>query len=241
MKAFACTRLVRCLPLAAALLGIGAHADETVRLATREWPPYQFLRDQKIQGSAVRTVECVLAAMNRSYAIDIFPWKRAQKLVENDTYHGFFAASHNIERDRYAVLSSPIAVQARSWYTLAERQLTPESEEFKWKYSVSADAASNMYNWLEINGYRVNTIANSSAQLFAQLLNRRTDAILVNEAVAHDYLQSVSPAMRLRLKKHKTVGVPSNELQLGVYFSKKFLARNPGFLAQFNSKVAACR
>lgn len=56
------------LPIVAALLGIGAHAQETVRLATREWPPYQFFSNHKIQGSAVRTVEC-MTAMNRNYAI----------------------------------------------------------------------------------------------------------------------------------------------------------------------------
>lgn len=242
MKAFIFThRLVCSLPIVAALLGIGAHAEETVRLATREWPPYQFFSNHKIQGSAVRTVECTLTAMNRSYAIGIFPWKRAQKLVEDDTYHGFFSATRNDERSPFATFSAPIGTLARSWYTLTDRQLDPESTDFKQKYTVSAEAGSDMYLWLKANNYRIDSFASSYNQLFAQLLARRVDAILVNETVARDHLQSISPAERDPLKKQRFTLVPEFELQFGVYFSKKFLARNPGFLAQFNSKVAACR
>lgn len=73
-----------------------------------------------------------------------------------------------------------------------------------------------MYLWLKANSYRIDSFASSYNQLFAQLLARRVDAILVNETVARDHLQSISPAERDPLKKQRFTLVPEFELQFGV-------------------------
>lgn len=228
------------LVLAVGLLPVGSHASGRLRLATQESAPYQTARDGRLGGLAVKVVQCVLAKLNQPYMIAEFPWRRAQMLVEAGVYDGFFAASRTPQRDRFAVLSEPIADQSWRWYWLAASKLNPESEAFKASGTVSALASSSMQFWLEQNGYHINSHATTTEQLFAQLMHGRVEAVLSNEAMARDYLKD-SPALPGTLSEQPFTRLTVPELQMGVYFSREYLSRNPNFLAQFNRQIASCR
>ncbi len=229
------------LVLAASCLPARSQTNSMVlRLATQEMPPYQLVLNGKLDGIAVKVVQCVLAKLRQPYMIAEFPWRRAQMLVEAGVYDGFFAASRTSQRDRFAVLSEPIADQSWRWYWPSASKLDPESEQFKANGTVGALAGSSMLNWLVDNNYRISTHATSSEQLFAQLLYGRTDAILSNEAMPRTWLRknAVRPGM---FNEQTFTKVPAANLRLGVYFSREYLTRNPNFLPQFNRHIASCR
>ncbi len=203
-------------------------------LATQEWPPYQTYDNNILNGVAVRVVECALKKMNQPYVINVFPWKRAQMLVEKGKYHGFFAASKNNTRDQYAVQSGVIAAQKWKWYILNDSSLDPGDTSFKEKASVSARAGSNMRSWLEKNGYNVKTQPQTTEVLFRMLEIKRVDAILASEMVAKDVIVKLNLSDKINT-------VLNRNKPLGVYFSKKFLDDYPQFLNQFNELVLECR
>lgn len=230
------------LKISMAIYCLSGHvqASEILRLATQESAPYQTVRGGKLGGLAVKVVQCVLAKLNQPYIVAEFPWRRAQMLVEAGVYDGFFAASRTRQRDRFAVLSEPIADQSWRWYWLAANQLNPESESFKANGTASALASSSMLFWLEQNNYRINSHATTTEQLFAQLMYGRVAAVLSNEAMARDYLKS-GTVLPGTLSEQPFTRLTLPELQLGVYFSRKYLTRNPNFLSQFNRHISSCR
>lgn len=203
-------------------------------LATQQWPPYQTYNNNTLDGIAVRVVKCVLEKMNQPYEIKVYPWKRAQVMVERGKYHGFFAASKNEARDQYAVQSGVIAEQKWNWYVLNDSLLDPGDTSFKKKASVSARAGSNMRKWLEKNGYNIITEPKDTQSLFKILKVKRVDAVLGSELVAKDVIAkfNLSDKIKIVLNRNKP---------LGVYFSKKFLSENPKFLEQFNRLIKECR
>jgi len=88
-----------------------------------------------------------------------------------------------------------------------------------------------MLDWLKENGYNVKAEPPDTEALFKMLLYKRVDAILANNFVAEEIIKKENLAGRLK-------SAIQQDQPLGVYFSKAFLAKNPGFLDEFNAGVA---
>lgn len=211
-------------------------AEVPLVLTTHHLPPYSYKNDAgQIDGLAGRVVACALSSMDRTHAIHFVPWKRAQIAVQKGRAHGFFAASRNAARDKYARMSAIVADQKWTWYTLNETAGDPNSDAFRQTEAVSSFLGANMQAWLQKNNY--NTVAyppQTNEALLDMLLKKRFSAILANDQVM-DRL-AAQEGVTAKLRKFLLQDRP-----LGVYFSKSFLAGEPDFLGRFNAKVAICR
>lgn len=208
---------------------------ETLRLTTHELPPYSFTGSDGLPaGVAVRVVRCAAQSIDQPLQIDFVPWSRAQAMAKEGLADGFFAASHSAERDAYGVLSAIIAPQEWRWYFKAGSGLRPSAEAFRTEARVGSFFGGNMLSWLKENGYRVVASPSSNEQMLQMLMRSRVDAILANNLVMDALL----------VANGLNAGIQSELLQdkpLGVYFSKAFLDRSPGFLPRFNAAVEKCR
>ncbi len=213
-----------------------AWGEPTVRLTTHDLPPYGSYRgaDHRFGGIAVDVVDCVMRKLDRAYRLQVVPWARAQKLVPRGEADGFLAASRNAERDRYATSSVLIAEQEWRWYLMASNPADPRSESFRRTATVGSFIGANMLDWLRENGYRVEAKPGTTEQLLVMLTKGRVDAILANHLVMAELAKKHSLESQLR-------SVLQENRPLGVYFSKVFLEKNPGFLARFDQQVPRCR
>ena len=217
---------------------------EKVTLTTHNLCPYgcyknESLLEKSLQinftGIAVNRVKCALEAMKTPLEILVLPWARAQKYVEFDhNADGFFAASQNDYRDKFAIMSAIIADQKWKWYLLADNPLNPTDKTFKQQARTGAFIGANMLKWLEKNNYNVVTKALNTEVLLEMLLKKRLDAILTNNHVTEALIEKHS--VQDKIKSYVNLNKP-----LGVYFSKKFLLKYPTFLERFNKEILECR
>jgi len=208
--------------------------QDVLLLTTQAWEPYQMESGGVQDGIAVRAVMCILESIGQPYSITFLPWARAQAQVEAGQAHGFFAASQSDKRDAYAQMSEPIAPQQWLWYLLAGSTLDPQDPAFKETNRVTAIAGSNMGSWLQDNDYQIESQPRTTEQLIAMLQQGRVDAVLANELVFSEALQSLGMSadlFRTYVNKDKP---------LGVYFSKVYLQQHPGFLERFNAEIPEC-
>ncbi|WP_235602808.1 hypothetical protein [Piscirickettsia litoralis] len=91
--------------------------------------------------------------MKQPYDIEVVSWSRAQHYVKSGYADGFFAASHNNARDKYATLTYRFVDQYWSWFTLKSKNISKKDLESK-KFKVSSWEKSNSQRWLENNGYK---------------------------------------------------------------------------------------
>lgn len=222
----------------ALLMARPATAEEAaapVRLTTHDLPPYGYFENGQLTGTAVHVVSCVMDRVKRPFQIDVLPWKRAQALVQVGQADGFFAASRNPQRDGYARISITIAEQNWTWFLLKENPHDPDKPDFQDKAVVSSFLGANMQKWLRENGYNLDHSPPSDSRLLLRmLLGGRLDAALANDQVMHALVKKRGVGERIR-------EVLNRSKPLGIYFSKAFLAVNPGFLARFNAEVSDCR
>lgn len=221
----------------ACLFAAGAgFAAEPIRIATHDQAPYgTYLADKTFDGVAVQVVACVLRKMGRAYAVEVYPWERAQRLAERGDVDGFFPATIKPERLVWAEASGVIADQKWVWYLPLESKFDPLSPTFKTMARVGAHFGSNRLKMLEAEHYNVVFKPQTDELLLTGLVRGRADAILGgNLAVAAAMKdQGIDP------KHYRMVVAQDNPLH--AYFGRQFLAANPGFMKQFDSRIASCR
>lgn len=211
-------------------------AQNNILLATHEQEPLTYSSPKgEPLGIAMEPVLKTLRAMNWQAAIEFMPWLRAQELTRSGRVDGFFAASQNEAREGYAVRSEIIAWQRINWYLPRESPLDPEGELFKRTARVCSYLGANMQRWLETEKYLTAEPPADPDQLFLMVLAGRIDGCLANSYNFDNFIAR-HPELQERFKV-----VPQSSNALYVYFSRRFIALNPGFLQEFNEGVAQYR
>ncbi|WP_426417668.1 transporter substrate-binding domain-containing protein [Aestuariirhabdus sp. LZHN29] len=224
--------------LIALLLANTAHSQsnlpDRVTLSTAVIPPYQYTdENNQVAGIATDKVRCILGHMGIELEIELLPWARAQKRVQNGKGDGFYAASENALRNQYATLSAPILQGDWLWYQQPNAKLKTDSGLFRSNARVGTTFGTNMHSWLKGNGYQV-TAHEKLSVLINMLEHGHLDAVLTrsNMFQAAEIPQS---------QKASYVSTVAQSKPLGVYFGHNFLARHPEFLPQFNTHIDVCR
>ena len=200
-----------------------------LRLATQDWPPYQYVSNDQVVGQAVNAVKCVTDRMNIKTRVDIYPWMRAQMYTEKGSVDGFFAASHSDRRDSFAVQSLPFIKQNWYFYSLKSNHLPKNISEIKKRFVVYARLNSNVYNWLLVNGFKVKSSYTETNKNITLLLKNRISVYMENSTVLEHELKKLNIEESLLNKTF------NRSHHLGVCFGKKFISKHPKFLNKFNS------
>ncbi|TVP91994.1 MAG: hypothetical protein EA348_02915 [Pseudomonadaceae bacterium] len=220
--------LVLCL-----LCSLPLAAADVVRLTTDIMPPYQVHEGDHLAGSSVDALACIFQALQRDYEIRVFPWERAMHEVAAQRADAFFSATRMARANRYAELSSPLALEKWYWYSntpLAPRHLLSGEQAAR----IGGLRGSNQVAWLQEHGVTVDVQVNTTQQLLQMLAAERIDAFVADQRTLKIELTHLSSAIR-----------PAHDhfLQystLGVYFGHHFLQQDDDFLPAFNAQIYPC-
>jgi len=105
--------LIFCLIVAVALSN--GYAEETIRIANNEWPPFhsEFLEHY---GVASRIVKEAFMLEGIKVVYDFFSYKRALFLVKIGEWDGSLAWIYSEERAQFALFSKPIAINQQVFF-----------------------------------------------------------------------------------------------------------------------------
>jgi ABC-type amino acid transport substrate-binding protein len=207
---------------------------ERVKLSTKIWPPYQYYNNEgKLVGLSVTLLECSFAKLGIDLDIEVVPWSRAQHHTKFGISDGFFSASWNADRDKYATRSINIAPQNWKWYTLKSRQIDISSEKFKQQATIATTRGSNIAYWLRENGYHVKAETLDIDSMIKMVLYGRVDALMANDLVAKETTYTDSEMFKLE----KTHG---RSMPVSVYFGNEFLNEFSSFLTEINKSIKHC-
>ena len=210
-----------------------AQRPERLLLTTHEWYPFQYSTDGEMKGRSIEKIKCMLKVMKQPYQLTMTQWDKAQLLVEAGTQNGFFLASKNDARDRYADFSAPIIEQKWSWFSLSD-SIGVNQMAFKQQVEVAALFGSNKWFWLQKQGYLATKKPRSAKAMVELLISGEVGAILGNDEVIEQTIKKMGLGDRAISKTlvEKTL--------LGVYFSKNFTKKYPNFLSEFNQSGSHC-
>ena len=228
--------LIRWINLICILLSTQVNAADfpALRLATQILPPYQILYNGDIKGLAVERVKCSLNAMGNDYEIHMTTLSKAQLNTETGGYDGFFVASSNAARARYATASDPIIVDKLMWFMSQSILLDPNDTNNALKARYSAKFSTSKWLKLKRDGYNVVKKPQNAASLLDMLLAGDVDIALEYKLVFEHYMKERG------VDKIQLRDVGFKEKQLKVHFSNRFLQSRPAFLSSFNEQLKYC-
>jgi len=184
-------------------------------------------------------IKCTFSKMDRKLRLEAVPWKRAQHGTKNGIYDGFFLASKNDIRDKYANLSDGFYDIEWLYVVKKDNQIALTDPNF-YKQTFSSVLGSNRLMWLKKElarrGITRKIVVKLSSTKVLELLERdRIDVDLENNI----NLENSFKATGLNPSNFTYFVIKS--YPVGAYFSKNFLKREPDFLEKFNKAVKICK
>lgn len=197
-----------------------------------DFPPYTTIdTDGNPRGIGLDKMKQVLDSMEIEYTIQVGSnHGRALSELKVGRSDGFFMASKNEQRDRYAVFSESVMVNRWVWVVLKHNKdsFNPSPEA---GYEIESLLNTNTHYWLKKSGYAAAKPAYDITSLVEKLDTQEADAILVAEEVFNS---------RFGQDERYQV-ILQQEKKFGAYISKAFLSQNPTFMTELNQAILANR
>lgn len=207
-----------------------SHGQDTLRLGVPILKPFTYLENDEFKGTAIAPIKTALENSGIKYKwVYIENYSLLLKAVRSDTIDGFFVATKNVERDKYAKFSKPIFIDHYSWFILKDAPFKLDSNDFKLNARIGAIVKTNSHRLTIRRGYQV---YGQPAELLAQQFTSGTlDAVFATQASFSYELDAIN------FSKKKYTITQDSERPFGIYISKKYLGRFPDTLNNINQHI----
>ena len=206
-------------------------AYSPVVLGVPNFKPYTYEENGKIVGTAITPVSNALNAIKVPHTIKLFAtYSLLLKALKKNEIQGFFLASQNKERDRYAIFSKAIAFNSWSWVFLKNKTKDTSDNDFKHSAKIGTIKGTNTYHWLVRHGYDAQGF--EADDLPMQLSQKKIDAVFAAQTVFR------YSAVKAGLSNSDFDFKVESSKPFAMYVSKKYLQANPSFLQQLNKHIA---
>ncbi len=150
-------------------------SQEKIQIATTDFPPYQSEFNGKLNGISVELVQCLIKNAGLVPVIKIYPWKRAEMLL-NSTEILFFNLSRTTERDSLYQWIADIAPTNIYIWKLKTNKSTvlKESDLVTYTFATLNGDACNKYLKTIIPENHIHSVA-TDEQLVLMLKSSRID------------------------------------------------------------------
>ena len=217
--------LVTCLMFSAFSYG-----QDVLRLGIPILKPFTYIEDGVFKGTAVPPVKQALENSDLKYEwVFIENYSLLLKAVRSNTIDGFFVATKNVERDKYARFSKPVFMDHYSWFILNNAPYELDSSDFKLNARIGAILKTNSHRLTIRRGYQV--YGQPSELLAQQFISGTLDAVFATQASFGYELNTIN------FPKKKYTIVQDSERPFGIYISKKYLGRHPNTLDKINQHI----
>ena len=195
-----------------------------------DFPPYTSVDTAGHNiGIGLNKVTPILDSIGVNYTIKIGSnHGRALAELRSGRSDGFFMASRNDERDKYAVFSESVMTNRWVWVVLKSKH-DNTSPTIESGYIVASLLNTNTNRWLEKSGFKMTRPAEKIESLIRRLDTQEIDAVLVAEEVFHHHFKH-NPNYKIILQEEK---------KFGLYISKTFLKQHPLFMDKLNNAIRA--
>ncbi|MCG2582309.1 MAG: transporter substrate-binding domain-containing protein [Marinobacter sp.] len=202
-------------------------APPILRIATSEYPPFEYLEDGALIGDDVTTVSAVLDRMGMEPVFFVVPWRRAEAWARNGSSDMIFSLTHSEERGRYYYFTAPIN-------TARDVLFAREDSNIKWQtlddleglrvgLSSSYSYAPEFMNWLETADVEVIRISQQKPDLtgLRMVANNRIDVFICEQSVCQFLLGKHQPEYPEIENIEAVPGMIGDERAFRAAFSRK--------------------
>jgi len=193
-----------------------AYASNNIRLlATENYPPLNYVKDNVLIGPAVDIVETIQSSLNSHAKIEIYPWKRAFLTATSKKNTAIFSLARSKKREHLFKWVGPIATKKYAFYALNNSPIIVNSLDDAHSYIIGIQNGGITEEYLFSEGFNKLHPVTTPKQNLGKLLKGRIDLWYVNNAT----LVEQAKIMSIPLSQLREVFVVKNE-QFYIGFNK---------------------
>lgn len=174
--------LVYILPI---FISINAYAL-TLKVVTSDFPPYQIIKDEKVEGLATEVVKRIIDNAGLKAEFRSYPWPRAYKIAQNEPNVLIYSIVRIKEREKLFKWIGSIATFDVCFWKLSDRSdIKIKKLEDAKKYLVGGVNSDIKAAYLIRNGFEVGknlTLVNSDELNLKMLVAKRIDLLPADES-----------------------------------------------------------
>lgn len=230
--------LKRIFILYCAIFSMNANANETIKIAISDFPPFEFIENGKIVGLDVEIVTEVLknAGYNAEF-ISIPKWEEALKHTEDGKFDAIMSLKKSSERQRKLLYSSPIAYTQDYFFKKKSLKISPKNfDEIK---SLKVGIISDYFYGKSFDNAKFSNLHASSsadAELYnlKQLNNGKLDLVACELSVCNFLINKYKDL--LDIDYINSLPINSTE-ELYIAFSRNNASRSEIIVEKFNTEL----
>jgi polar amino acid transport system substrate-binding protein len=92
-------------------------AADALTIYTENWPPINYMADNKVAGMAVEIVQALQSKLGNKNPIHLVPWVRGYKALLEGPDVMLFSLGRSSEREKLMIMLGPIAISSTNVYT----------------------------------------------------------------------------------------------------------------------------
>ena len=212
------------------LFTTSAHSFEPIILGMPHFKPYLYTENNRPKGIAVSKIQSVFDNIPVTLSIRSYRnYSLLLKALKRGDIDGFFLATKNSERSRYAIFSKAVEYNNWAWFTLRNRLNPANNDDFKYQSIIGTIGKTNTFRWLSRNGYQVQSF--NADELLSALKNKKIHAVFLAQKV-FEYTYTQAGMSSLEFRKYIEVKRP-----FGIYISKDYIRNNANFMNILNEAI----
>lgn len=199
----------------------------SLRIATSEYPPFEYLEDGALVGEDVTTVRKVLDRMGMEPAFLVVPWRRAEALARSGQSDMIFSLTHSEERARHYYFTAPINTARDVFFARSDRdiewQTLDDLEGLRLGLSSSYSYAPEFMNWLETADIKIIRISQQKPDLtgLRMVAYDRIDLFICEQSVCRFLLEKHQPVHPELANIEAVPGMVGEERPFRAAFSRR--------------------
>jgi polar amino acid transport system substrate-binding protein len=204
-----------------------------------EYPPYVYIEEGEVSGLATDLVRQVFAQMNKEVIIEVLPWARALKLMQEGGADGIYPLFKKAGREGYLAYGAmPLFIERVHLYSRLDSPIIFNGN-FN-KLVGRSLAVTRAFSYGERFDRQVHelfenlTVVNDEVAKFMLLERGRVDLVVSNQASADYYIEKLG-----LIEKVKSLGVEVDRKPSFIAFSKK--SSKVDLLKEFDRLLAITR
>lgn len=157
---------------------------QTVRVVTENAPPFTYMQDKKVVGTAAAVLERTMQQAGLSdYRVSMYPWARAYDMALTEPNVLIFLIARTPEREKQFQWVGEFMQMRYHLYKLRERtNITAASLDETRKYVIGVMRDDVRQQYLQRRGFSRLVVSAQPTENFNQLLNHQVDLVPLTEA-----------------------------------------------------------
>lgn len=164
------------------------YAQKSIKFITENWPPYNYVEDNKLKGFSTEIVRLVMKELKIDEHIEVFPSMRARKVLDSSKRTILFSFIRTKERENHYKWIGPFGSQSIHFYKRKDSPFDIQNlEDAKKVESICCRNGGLVFNKLTKMGFKNLDKSTSAKSIYLKAIVGRCDLAISETPSGFNY------------------------------------------------------